>query len=76
MLKTYIQYYEKGLYQSKFHNINHKPFKNTPYVYYTIRTQYAARSPDAASLGICCQFVKIYHVIHNPLHIHRFLVDE
>ena len=59
-----------------FYEINNKPFKNKPYVYYTIKTQYAARSHNAASLGRCCQFVKIKPVIHNPLHIHRFLADE
>ena len=55
---------------------NHKPFKKKPYVHYTTRTPYAARSEYAASLGRRCQFVKIYLVTHNPLHIHRILVDE
>ena len=68
MIKAYVH--------QIFHDISHKPFKNKPYVYYTIKTQYAARSHNAASLGRCCQFVKIKPVIHNPLHIHRFLADE
>ena len=59
-----------------FYEINNKPFKNKPYVHYTTRTPYAARSEYATSLGRRCQFVKIYPVTHNPLHIHRFLVDE
>ena len=59
-----------------FHDINHKPFKNKPYVYYIIRTQYAARSQNAASLGRRCQFVNIYTVTYNPLHIHRVLANE
>ena len=59
-----------------FHEITHKPFKNKPYVYYTIRTQYAARSQYAASLERRCQFVKMLPVTHTPLYIHRFLVDE
>ena len=66
----YSMLWEKFISIKKFHDINHKLFKNKPYVYYTIRTQYAA------SLGIRCQFVKIYPVTHNPLHIHRLLVDE
>ena len=59
-----------------FYEINHKPFKKKTYVHYTIRTQYAACSQYAASLERRCQFVKIHPVTHNPLHIHRFLVNE
>ena len=68
MIKAYIH--------QIFHEINHKPFNRKPYVHYTTRTQYAARSQNAASLGRCCQFVSIYLVTHNPLHIHRFLANE
>ena len=68
MIKDYIH--------QIFHEINHKPFNSKPYVHYTTRTQYAARSQYAVSLERWCQFVKNHPVTHTPLHIHRFLVDE
>ena len=44
MIKTYIKTMIKAYTHYILHEINHKPFKNTPYVYYIIKTPYAARS--------------------------------